>query len=178
MRNRGRRSRPHYEKSKLSVVEDNGGEGFRKGAGLTRSERRLWKLHCQLAHHLTDSTLAQWQPTIERNLRQLRAGVTGQPHTRNLDRWESLVKHGDVAGLYRVLTRLDRESIEMREVSPLGGLLADDERTQALRNATPPKRRFGDLARFHNSWFLTSSMTRFLPQKPMCGNAIRPHSPT
>jgi hypothetical protein len=130
------------------VVEDNGGEGLRKGAGLTRSERRSWKLHCQLAHHLTDSTLAQWQPTIERNLRQLRAGVTGQPHTRNLDRWESLVKHGDVAGLYRVLTQLDRESIEMREVSPLGGLLADDERMQALRKATPPKwrtRRFGQI---------------------------------
>ena len=123
------------------MVEDNGGEGLLKGAGLTRSERRSWKLHCQLAHHLTESTLAQWQHKIERNLRQLRAGVTGQPHTRNLDRWESLVKRGDVPGLYRVLTQLDRESIEMREVSPLGGLLAEDERMQALRKATPPKRR-------------------------------------
>ena len=122
------------------MVEDNAGEGLLKGAGLTRSERRSWKLHCQLAHHLTDSTLAQWQPTIERNLRQLRAGVTGQPHTRDLDRWESLVTRGDVPGLYRVLTQLDRESIEMREVSPLGGLLAEDERMQALRNAVPPKR--------------------------------------
>jgi hypothetical protein len=50
--------------------------------------------------------------------------------------------------LYRVLTQLDRESIEMREVSPVGGLLAEDERMQALRKATPPKgrtRRFGQI---------------------------------
>jgi hypothetical protein len=54
--------------------------------------------------------------------------VTGQPRGRNLDRRESLVKHGDVLGLHRVLTGLDRESIEMREVSPMGGLLTQDER--------------------------------------------------
>jgi hypothetical protein len=52
------------------------GEGLRKGAGLTRSERPSWTPYCQLAHHVTDSTLAQSQPTIERNLRQLRASVT------------------------------------------------------------------------------------------------------
>ena len=55
--------------------------------------------------------------------------MTGQPHTRNLDRWESLVGHGDVPGLHRVLTGLDRDSIEMREVSPMGGLLPQDERS-------------------------------------------------
>ena len=60
----------------------------------------------------------------------------GQPHVRNLDRWESLLERDDVPGLHRVLTGLDRDSIEMREVSPMGGLLPDEERTQALQAAT------------------------------------------
>jgi hypothetical protein len=132
-----------------SVAEDNGGAKRLEGAAnLTRSERRSWKLHCQLAQHLTRSTLAQWQHTIERNLRTLRAGVTGQPHMRSLDRWESLVKQRDVPGLRRVLTGLDRDCIEMREVSPMGGLLPEDARMRALGEAMPAKtgtRRFGQL---------------------------------
>lgn len=35
-------------------------------------------------------------------------------------------------GLHRVMTGLDRDSIEMREVSPMGGLLPQDERAEAL----------------------------------------------
>ncbi|GAB4900254.1 hypothetical protein MAHJHV47_38770 [Mycobacterium avium subsp. hominissuis] len=31
---------------------------------LTRSERRSWKLHRELARHLTRSTLTQWKPVI------------------------------------------------------------------------------------------------------------------
>jgi hypothetical protein len=38
--------------------------------------------------------------------------------------------------LRRVLTGLDRESIEMREVSPLGGLLSSEERAEVLRRAS------------------------------------------
>jgi hypothetical protein len=102
-------------------------------AALTRSERRSWRLHRELARLLTRSTVKQWHPTIKRNVRRLRAGTTGQPHMRNLDRWESLLQHGDVPGLHRVLTGLDRDSIEMREVSPMGGLLSDEERIRALR---------------------------------------------
>jgi transcriptional regulator with XRE-family HTH domain len=100
---------------------------------LTRSERRSWKLHRELARHLTHSTLTQWQPTIERNLRRLRTGVSGEPHMRNLDRWEFLLKHRDVPGLHRVLTGLGRDCIEMREVSPMGGLLPEAERIRVLR---------------------------------------------
>lgn len=69
---------------------------------------------------------------IERNLERLRDHVTGQPHLRNLDRWTTLVAGGDVLGLHRVLTGLDRDSIEMREVSPMGGILTQDERSRAL----------------------------------------------
>jgi transcriptional regulator with XRE-family HTH domain len=99
---------------------------------LTRSERRSWELHRRLARHLTRSTLTQWQPTIERNLQRLRTHARGQPHMRNLDRWESLLQHSDVPGLHRALTGLDRDSIEMREVSPMGGLLPEEERIRAL----------------------------------------------
>jgi hypothetical protein len=66
----------------------------------------------------------------------LRTGVTGQPHIRNLDRWESLLEREDVPGLHRILTGLDRDSIEMREVSPMGGLLPEEERMQVLQAAT------------------------------------------
>jgi transcriptional regulator with XRE-family HTH domain len=100
---------------------------------LTRSERRSWKLHRELARHLTRRTLTQWQPTIGRNLQRLRTGVTGEPHTRHLDRWQSLLERGDLPGLHRVLTGLGRDCIEMREVSPMGGLLSDEERIRVLR---------------------------------------------
>jgi hypothetical protein len=72
---------------------------------------------------------------IERNLERLPERVTGQPHERNLNRWRSLVQDRDVPGLHRVLTGLDRDSIEMREVSPLGGLLTQEERSRALATA-------------------------------------------
>jgi DNA-binding transcriptional regulator YdaS (Cro superfamily) len=99
---------------------------------LTRSEQRSWLLHRQLSSHLTDSDLEQWLPVIMRNLRRLRGNVTGQPHTRNLDRWTQLAESRDVPGLHRVMTGLDRDSIEMREVSPMGGLLPQDERLAVL----------------------------------------------
>ena len=102
---------------------------------LTRSERRSWRLHRQLSSHLTRSSLLEWRPTIERNLERLRDRVTGQPHQRNLQRWMSLTDSGDVIGLHRVLTGLDRDSIEMREVSPMGGLLPQDERLRVLAAA-------------------------------------------
>ena len=38
----------------------------------------------------------------------------------------------DVLGLHRLLTGVDRDSIEMREVSPMSGLLSQDERTAGL----------------------------------------------
>ena len=102
---------------------------------LTRSERRSWRLHRQLSTHLTQSSLEEWRPTIERNLKRLGGSISGQPHRRNLDRWTSLVECGDVPRLHRILTGLDRDSIEMREVSPMGGLLSQDERSDVLQMA-------------------------------------------
>lgn len=99
---------------------------------LTRSERRSWLLHRRLSRSLTSSTLRLWEPVVHGNLARLRQRVSGQPHTRNLERWRQLVDQGDVRGMRRVLTGLDRDAIEMREVSPLGGLLSDEERITAL----------------------------------------------
>jgi len=103
---------------------------------LTRSEWRSWRLHRRLSAHLTRSSLEQWRPTIKRNLGRLRDTVRGEPHLRNLDRWESLLDRGDVTGFQRMLTGLDRDSIEMREVSPVGGLLPEEERLEVLRMAS------------------------------------------
>jgi transcriptional regulator with XRE-family HTH domain len=100
---------------------------------MTRAERRSWMLHRQLSTHLSRSTLTQWRPTILANLKRLRGGVRGQPHIRNLGRWQALINRNDVAGLHRVLTGLDREHIEMREVTPMSGLLSQDERAKVLQ---------------------------------------------
>lgn len=102
---------------------------------LTRPERRSWRLHRQLSSLLTKDSLQEWHPVIKRNLQRLRSSVTGQPHSRNLDRWDSFVERGDVLGLHRVLTGLDRDSIEMREVSPMSGLLPQSERQAVLQGA-------------------------------------------
>jgi hypothetical protein len=86
---------------------------------------------------------AAWLSTtsLRGNLERLRGRITGQPHSRNLDRWGLLVDHGDVLGLHLVLAGLDRGSIEMREVSPTSGLLPESERQAVLQiaaDATQP----------------------------------------
>ena len=73
---------------------------------------------------------------IERNLKRLTEQVTGQPHERNLDRWRELIDRGDLPRLHRVLTGLDRDSIEMREVSPMSGLLSQQDRTEVLQGVS------------------------------------------
>lgn len=102
---------------------------------LTRSERRSWQLHRRLSTLLNCESFEDWRPTIERNLDRLSDRVTGQPHERNLDRWRQLVDRGDLPVLHRVLTGLDRDSIEMREVSPMSGLLPDEQRREVLKLA-------------------------------------------
>ncbi len=51
---------------------------------------------------------------------------------RNLDRWSELISSGDIRGIRRVMTGLDTDSVQMREVSPFGGLLSEDERQRVL----------------------------------------------
>lgn len=99
---------------------------------LTRSERRSWELHRRLSESLNPESLVEWQPTLTSNLMRLWGSVQGQPHERNLESWKSLIEHSDVLGLQRVLTGLDRGSIEMREVSPFSGLLSPEDRQEVL----------------------------------------------
>ncbi|WP_218854699.1 helix-turn-helix domain-containing protein [Paractinoplanes atraurantiacus] len=103
---------------------------------LGRSPRRSWELHRRLSSHLTSTTLDEWRPIMLHNLERLREGTRGQPHLRNLDRWQHLVDEGDLTGLHRVMTGLDTDSIEMREVSPMRGLLPQSERSAALKLAS------------------------------------------
>ncbi|WP_454854885.1 helix-turn-helix domain-containing protein [Promicromonospora soli] len=99
---------------------------------LRRSEERSWRLHRELSRHLDPMSFQEWRPVMLRNITRLRQQITGQPHVRNLDRWEELVDGSDLSGLRHVLTGLDRNSIEMREVSPMRGLLPQEQRLDAL----------------------------------------------
>jgi transcriptional regulator with XRE-family HTH domain len=103
---------------------------------LGRSPERSWRLHRQLAVHLTSRALEEWRPTILGNLKRLRRSVRGQPHLRNLDRWQRLIEDGDLSGLRIVMTGRDTDSVQMREVSPMGGLLSQEERSEVLRLAS------------------------------------------
>ena len=103
---------------------------------LGRSPERSWRLHRELATHLTPTTLREWRPTVLGNLQRLRQNTRGQPHLRNLDRWQQLIEDEDLPGLRRVMTGLDTDSVQMREVSPMGGLLPQEERTEILRQAS------------------------------------------
>lgn len=103
---------------------------------LGRSPERSWLLHRQLAMHLTPETFTNWRRTMLHNLQRLRETTRGQPHLRNLDRWQRLLDDGDLSDLRRVMTGLDSESVEMREVSPMRGLLPQQERTEILRRAS------------------------------------------
>ena len=97
-----------------------------------RSLMRSWRLHRQLSMHLSPKSLVGWRPLVMRNLDLLRQSTQGQPHLRNLDRWRQLIEDGDVPGLRRTMTGLDTDSVQMREVSPMGGLLPPDERSKVL----------------------------------------------
>ena len=102
---------------------------------LRRSERRSWRLHRRLSSHLDSATFEDWRPVMLGNVSRLLTSVKGQPHVRNLGRWRELIEKRDLSGLHQVLTGLDRDSIEMREVSPMSGLLSEQERSKILELA-------------------------------------------
>jgi transcriptional regulator with XRE-family HTH domain len=103
---------------------------------LTKSVRRSWRLHRRLSTHLDGETFEHWTPLILQNLQQMNDRVRGEPHTENLRRWHHLVEGRDLPGLRRVLTGLDEISIQMREVSPMRGLLSQAERSEVLGQAS------------------------------------------
>lgn len=103
---------------------------------LTRSAKRSWLLHRRLSRLLDPETLERWAARIALNLEQASGRVRGEPHRRNLERWRRLVDGKDLIGLHAVLTGLDEDAIQMREVSPMRGLLSPAERAEVLGLAT------------------------------------------
>ena len=99
---------------------------------LRASERRSWELHRRVSEKIDRNTLEKLGPLIADNLEGLRERVRGEPHLGNIERWEALLSERSIPRIKRVLTGLDRVSIEMREVSPFRGFLSDEERRDAL----------------------------------------------
>lgn len=99
-------------------------------AELSPTERLSWLAHRQLAAHLTPSALIEWQPRIRANIGLLRDTVHGEPDMGRLNRWQHFVESGDLNALRRALIGVDRAAVDMREVSPMSGILAEDERHQ------------------------------------------------
>lgn len=102
---------------------------------LTRSEHRSWLMHRRVAMRLTAKNFDSSLPTMLDNLDRVRRHTRGQPHERNMDEWKRILTEGDVNDVKRMLTGLSRHAIEMREVSPMAGLLTEDERLEALELA-------------------------------------------
>ncbi|MGQ1798040.1 hypothetical protein ACT4S5_13020 [Kocuria oceani] len=65
---------------------------------------------------------------------RLETRVQGRPHTQNLARWRCLVEAGDVEGIRAVLLSPAADAIQMREVSPMGGIITEAERRAALHS--------------------------------------------
>lgn len=102
---------------------------------LDHSSERRWRMHQPLVSQLSPDSLGDWRPVLRRNLDRMRESTRGEPHMRNLDRWSQLVSSGDVRGIRRAMTGLDTDSVQMREVSPFGGILPEDERRRVLVEA-------------------------------------------
>jgi len=106
-------------------------------ADLNRSDRNSWLLHRAVAMKMDSASLDSWRPRIESNINRLRNIVHGEPHERNLTRWENLVKDGDVRALKRVMLDVGPDGIAMRNVSPFAGALTQEERMAALEGRMP-----------------------------------------
>ena len=99
---------------------------------LDRSSERRWRLHERLALELSPESWQVWRPVAVENLHRFRGSTRGQPHLRNLDRWAALVAADDLRAIRQVMTSISIDSIQMREVSPLGGILAESKRQEVL----------------------------------------------
>ena len=102
---------------------------------LTRSERRSWLLHRQVSCTMSDERFESELPRLKRNLERVRERSQGEPHESNIREWDEILHSQDWLRLRRALTGMDRHSIEMREVSPMSGLLSDSERREVLEGA-------------------------------------------
>ena len=85
-----------------------------------------------IADKMTAETIEEWSGLVIQNLSRNRTSIQGQPHMRNLDRWGEIVDSRNIDALREVLTSVDRDAVEMREVSPMSGILTNEERLSCL----------------------------------------------
>lgn len=97
---------------------------------MERTKLRSWRLHRTILQKLSGGE-PEWE-RMDHNLERLRSVIQGQPHERNLDRWQRIVDTRNLREFRRVLTDLSTDGIEMREVSPMSGTLTEEERRQVL----------------------------------------------
>jgi plasmid maintenance system antidote protein VapI len=102
---------------------------------LTHRERRSWLLHRAIAAKFDDMQLLNQFSSLKTRLGQVRDRVQGEPHASHVAEWASILDRRDVRALREVLTGLARSDIEMREVSPMSGLLSDEERLSIIRSS-------------------------------------------
>ncbi|MDR1264123.1 MAG: helix-turn-helix domain-containing protein [Propionibacteriaceae bacterium] len=99
---------------------------------MERTKLRDWLLHRAISRKLSAGLGETDWERMRRNLDQVRAHTQGQPHERNLDRWQRIIDSRDLRALRHVLLDPSTDGIEMREVSPMSGFLTDDERLKVL----------------------------------------------
>lgn len=79
---------------------------------------------------------------IRRSLRTVREHVSRSPYfTEMLDRWEQIVRDNEVEAFRRIVAADDETGNGMRNLSPLGVLLTEDERLQVIEELRALVRR-------------------------------------
>jgi plasmid maintenance system antidote protein VapI len=101
-------------------------------AMMNSSDRRSWLLHRKACGKLTRDSLPHWQALIAKNVEEMRLQVQGSPHLENLAKWKHLALTGDLKGLRAAMLDPGEEGKAMRDVSPLSGILNQQERCEAL----------------------------------------------
>ncbi|MDR2372889.1 MAG: helix-turn-helix transcriptional regulator [Bifidobacteriaceae bacterium] len=102
---------------------------------MNSSDQRSWRLHRAVARKLTRGGLSQIKTQLISNLRAQRTSVRGEPHLSRLADWERMILGEDIKAIRRCCLDVGERGRQFRDVSPLGGILTEAERTEALNPA-------------------------------------------
>lgn len=81
---------------------------------MERTKLRSWRLHRTILQKLSGGE-PDWE-RMDHNLERLRSVIQGQPHERNLDRWQRIVDTRNLREFRRVLTDLSTDCGSPRNV--------------------------------------------------------------
>lgn len=98
-----------------------------------REEQVQYRLHRALVDRLLRDP-GDYKDVARKNIARSRELVRGTVAHGWLDEWERLAE-GPLDELLDVCLRPDEHGVVMRQVSPFAGLLSDDERVAAIRQA-------------------------------------------